>query len=112
MCSKGLEHQLCEGKHAKLAAIYPDELCKAILKGSIEQLQADDLLRKEEFGFIESQNRFEEVHVVHEPSAKLARGKYKDDLSGQLLVDSLVEAARKVELTYLKTKECGHLKTK
>ena len=41
---KGGRHQLCSGRHAKDAAVYPRGLCRAILKGITAQLKVDNLL--------------------------------------------------------------------
>ena len=35
------KHILCSGRVARLAAIYPFELCRAILRGIYKQLEAD-----------------------------------------------------------------------
>ena len=100
MPSRGLEHQLCPGEHAKLAAIYLDELCKATSRGSIEQLKRDRMLVSNGFALVIYDKRFEGVHVAIDLPKQLASGKRKDDLSGQVLADSLVEAARRVEPKY------------
>ena len=45
-CSRpgGGTHQWCEGKIAREAAIYPDPLCLAIIKGMRSQLEADGIM--------------------------------------------------------------------
>ena len=74
ICSKGLRHQMCEGKHAKAAAIYPDELCKAMLKGIANQLKRDKLLHADEFGMRCPSNHFEEIHASIGEPTKCATG--------------------------------------
>ena len=45
VCSRGAVHALCNGQRAKDAAIYPFELCRAILVGFRNQMIADGRLR-------------------------------------------------------------------
>ena len=53
LCSrpKGGEHQLCNGKVARRAAIFQRELCEAILRGIRDQLKQDRRLRENELGY-------------------------------------------------------------
>ena len=45
ICSRGAPHALCNGQRAKDAAIYPIELCRAILVGIHSQMIADGRLK-------------------------------------------------------------------
>ena len=44
-CSRGGRHVHCTGRIAKEAAIYPRGLCQAVIKGIVEQLKEDRLLK-------------------------------------------------------------------
>ena len=46
MCANGLRHASCTGKRAEQAAIYPLELCKAILKGITNHLATVGLMHQ------------------------------------------------------------------
>ena len=43
-CSRGGHHVSCTGERARRAAVYPLELCKALLRGIKRQLTADGVL--------------------------------------------------------------------
>ena len=49
-CTSGKPHQMCSSKVAKSAAVYPMQLCKAILQGLKDQLQQDGVKDKFENG--------------------------------------------------------------
>ena len=51
-CSRGLRHASCTGKRAEQAAIYPLELCKAILKGIRNHLTNIGLLHEGSVGMM------------------------------------------------------------
>ena len=44
-CSRGDIHAHCSGRIAKEAAIYPRGLCQAVIKGIVDQLKEDRLLK-------------------------------------------------------------------
>ena len=44
MCSAGGRHRLASGGRARAAAIYPFQLCKAILRGFLNQMRSDGRL--------------------------------------------------------------------
>jgi len=126
-CSRRLggDHVHCEGKIAADAARYPTGLVKAILKGFVQQLRRDGLIHNGIYGI---QPRFDEDHLLQlntgdgvwgalvaptdepvpgeTPSGKmLASGRFKDDLTKQPLIDTLVYEARRKELEYFAQKQ-------
>ena len=116
--SEGMRHRPCEGKVAKKAAIYPQELCRAVLRGLAKQLRADGMTVNGEVGMMKPTVR-EMVHMMQQEDAyvlitddgKPPSGKYKDDMSGQVLLDSLVHEAMDKELGYFEDKEVWELRS-
>ncbi len=104
-CSRpaGGRHQLCSGIHAKDAAKYPRELCRAVLKGVTAQLRADRLLKNGCFGVQVADDEEEIMRQVLSPENGYS-GRYKDDLTGQVLKDQLVRNARAKEIAYFQSK--------
>ena len=104
LCSKtGGKHALCSGIHAKDAAKYPRGLCRAILQGVTQQLRADELLKDGCYGLQAPDDEAEIRRNILSPE-RGSPGKYRDDLTGQPLKDSLVQQARAVELQYFHAK--------
>ncbi len=105
-CSRasGGKHRLCSGRHAREAAKYPRALCRAILKGIRDQLRADDLLKNGCYG-IQAPDDEAEIEKNLRGPAQGYSGAYKDDLTGQVLRDDLVRAARAQELAYFYAKK-------
>ena len=99
MCSRaqGGQHHPCSGKHAREAAKYPRQLCRAMLRGVRDQMRADDLLKSGCFG-VQARDDDAEVERQMRGPAQGYSGKYRDDLTGQVLRDVWVEAARATEL--------------
>ena len=105
MCSKtGTPHTTCNGRTAREAAIYPFQLCKAILEGLHQHLIRKGKLKKginalligtEDF---ESDERLwnESVSVLQLEAVKTALGDVYDATTGQLLKGELVKQARRV----------------
>ena len=104
-CSRpeGGRHHQCSGVHARDAAIYPRELCRAVLKGIKAQMRSDGLLKPGCFG----------VQVPDDDGAMLTQlygpeqgysGRSKDDLTGPVLRDDLVRIARAKDLDYFRSK--------
>ena len=94
---------MCSGRVASEAAKYPLALCKAIVRGIIRQLDATGITEPGVVG----------MHAVTDEKKELENfknkdhgysGKYKDDLTGQVLRDDLVRAARAKELEYFNAK--------
>ena len=104
-CSRrrGGRHAICEGKIAKEAAKYSDELCKAILRGMYDQMRASGIVRDHEVGLhaVTDDLKVQEEFKTRDPRFS---GKFKDDLSGQVLRDDLVHEARAKEMQYFRSK--------
>ncbi len=100
---KGGRHQLCSGRHAKDAAVYPRGLCRAILKGITAQLKVDNLLLDGCYGVQVANDDAEILKEMYGPEQGYS-GRYKDDLTGQVLKDDLVKQARAKELAYFNQK--------
>ena len=88
--TKGGRHVQASGRVASDAARYSDGLCRAMIRGMMDEMQA-----RGEIG----------LHAVtDEDVTKSTRagcsGKYRDDISGHLLRDDLVREARAKELRY------------
>jgi len=133
-CSRiaGGQHILCNGRVARMAAIFPVRLCKAILGGLRDQLRADGAVHDGVVGIHEHERHVSndadvsspascrvEPGVVTDPSCgedKYAivdghllkfddgQGPFFDDLTRQQLPSLLVKAARKKELEYFQSK--------
>ena len=120
-CSRptGGEHILCNGRVARMAAIFPVRLCKAILSGFRQQLKKDGIVRDGTVGMHEAeQGKDEEVGIgdgsvmsfCHTTSGEVLKfdngeGPFYDDLTKQQLPTALVKAARRKELDYFESKD-------
>ena len=104
-CSRpaGGIHAPCSGVHAKDAARYPRGLCQSILRGVTQQLKADELLKEGCYGVQVPDDEAEIRRNVLGPELGYS-GRFRDDLTGQPLKDSLVKEARAAELLYFHTK--------
>jgi len=109
--SQGQKHQHCEGGVAKGAAIYPKDLCRGILRGISKQLRSDGFFSDDEVGMIAPSTREiihslqrDDAYVLISDDGKAPSGRFKDDVSGQVLHDSLVNEAQTKELEYFDTK--------
>ena len=100
---KGGKHVIASGRVARDAARYSPELCKAIIRGISNELLSRGILKSGEVG-MHAVTDDEEVTKIMKSAATGYSGKYKDDLTGQLLKDSLVQEAREVELRYFESK--------
>ena len=83
--------------------MYPKGLRRAVFKGVTDQLRADGLLKQGCYGIRVANEDFEVLKSMYGPEQGYS-GKYKDDLTGQLLKDELVLKARRVELDYFNSK--------
>lgn len=101
--ARGGQHQPCEGAHAHRAQIYPKGLCRAILHGITQQLRADRLTKAGCLGVQVPDDDHEIEHTLYGPKQGYS-GKFHDDLTGQVLRDELVMAARATELTFFTSK--------
>ena len=98
-CSRprGGKHELCSGKVASNAQVYPGGLCRAVLKGISDQMRTDGLLRNGCYGVQVADDDLAVLKATYGPEQGYS-GKYKDDLTGQFLKDALVLQAKAVEL--------------
>ena len=133
-CSRpqGGKHTTVEESVTKSTAIYPRELCRAVLRGMTAQLRRDRRLIAGCYGIqvegleLDSEPVDKETGgIMHGHLAALAAeaknedamaekqlfgpaqgysGKYKDDLTGQPLRDDLVKMARAKELEFFCSK--------
>ena len=105
MCSRPLggRHEICSGKVASDAQVYPRGLCRAVLKGVTEQLRSDGLIKQGCYGVQVADDDLEVLKNMYGPAQGYS-GRFKDDLTWQLLKDELVLKARAVELQYFNSK--------
>ncbi len=101
--SKGGRHAVCQGKVATAAARYPPKLCKAILKGMSDEMHARGIMRRGEAGLHAVDDEAVNEHVM-KTVAEGYSGKHRDDMTGQILRDDLVQQARALELQYFRDK--------
>jgi hypothetical protein len=99
LCSRGTGcvHRLCSGKHALEAAKYPHGLCRAVLRGVENQPRKDGLLIDGCYGIQAPSDEAEVLKHLKGPMQGYS-GTFKDDLTGQVLEESLVREARSKEL--------------
>ena len=96
-CSRpaGGKHVQASGRVASDAARYPAGLCRAIIHGMVGEMKSRGIHRPGEVGLHAVND--EDVDPDHD---KRFSGTYRDDLSGPVLRDDLVHAARQKELKY------------
>ena len=114
-CSRdgGGQHVLCNGRVARMAAIFPIRLCKAILSGLKNQLRSDGVVIDGHHG-MQAANMVEKddgqiysfVQTEHGEVLKFDNGEgpFFDDLTKQKLPTELVKLARRKELDYFEDK--------
>ncbi len=111
LCSRpqGGAHRLCSGHVSRMAAVYPFELCRAILVGCRNQLQKDGIFVAELVGMhapeeildiLELETNVEQIFNVRVQG----KARYRDEITGQPLIPELVHQARKKELDYFNSK--------
>ena len=86
-CSGMHRHIVLINGRAKAAEVYPDKLCKEIVKGLVEQMEVDERISRGELGSIGAFS-----------SEGSEAKQYWDDLSGKSLNPSLVRKAREEEM--------------
>ncbi len=101
--ARGGRHATCSGRIAADAARYSPELCKAILRGISNQLHQRGVLRRNEVGLHAVDDEAVAEDHLRGPQQGYS-GKYRDDISGQVLREDLVREARLKELDYFNTK--------
>ncbi len=104
-CSRpaGGEHFICSGHVSADMAKYPRELCRAVLRGITAQLKEDRRLKPGCYGLQAIDDEEEIAQSMYGPEHGYS-GRFRDDLTGQVLRDDLVHAARMVELDYFHSK--------
>ena len=104
-CSRprGGQHALCSGRAAKDAAKYTKELCRNIIKGMIAEMRSRGIMRSGEIGMHAVDDEGGLESHVNGPEEGYS-GKFRDDMTGQVLKDKLVEEARMKELKYFHDK--------
>ena len=110
-CSRrgGGRHVVCSGRVARRAAIYPFELCRAILVGFARQMRIDGVIQDNVVGMQLIEEAEEQLHVMAVEAGGAGGSTYRDDLTGQSLDPSLVAAAIEKELAYFESKEVWQL---
>ena len=102
------------GSVGKAAAIDPFNLCKAILQGLKLQLTKDGYFKQGIVGvqakWLEADDDVEEYIKDAQVMATQGETVYRDALTGQPLISSLVEAARRKELQYFAEKAVWKLR--
>jgi hypothetical protein len=101
--AKGGNHALCSGRVAREAAKYSAALCKAIIRGMVKEMRRCGVIRDGEVGLHAVADEAAQEQETRDREAGCS-GKYRDDVTGQLLKDSLVKEARRKELTYFHEK--------
>jgi hypothetical protein len=100
---KGGKHAACTGKHARAAQVYPQGLCRAVLRGVRDQMREDRIIKDGCYGLqVPDDDAAVEKHL--RGPAQGCSGRFRDDLTGQVLKDSLVIEARRKELEYFNSK--------
>ena len=83
-----------QGRLTRGTAIYSDKLCRAMIKGMTAQLRADGMIKDGEFG-INAVDDDAAVQATLKGPEQGYSGRFRDDISHQLLRDDLVHEARK-----------------
>ena len=100
-CSRrqGGKHAICEGKIARDAARYSRGLCKAIIRGMVSQMRELGIWRPGEIGLNAVTDDVDDEKQLRGPEQGFS-GRFRDDISGQVLRDDLVQEARAKELKH------------
>ena len=78
-------------------------MCRTIIKGATDQLSRDGLLKDGWFGVQAADDDSEVASHIQSPRRGFS-GKFRDDLTGQVLKDDLVMKRRKTELDFFFSK--------
>ena len=103
-CSRpaGGRHTPCQGSICKDMARYPRELCRAVLRGISAQLKVDGRIQSGCYG-VQLADDASDMKQLCGPEQGYS-GRFKDDLTGQILRDDLVVEARTKELEFFTSK--------
>ena len=104
---------MCTGKTARMAAIYPVKLCKAILQGCRAQLREDGRVfiglvgigPKESDAWSEKKLEAKTEKLLNVQVNKAGEEEFKDSVTGQPLDAALVKEARRKEMEYFESIE-------
>ncbi len=99
----GGEHVTAAGRVARDAERYPKKLCRAILRGMTDELKARGIVRPGEVGLHAVTDDAQIEEQLHGPEQGYS-GRYRDDMTHQVLRDDLVHEARQKELQYFLSK--------
>ena len=123
MCSNDMQHASCTGKRAAQAAIYPLQLCKAILQGIRLHLEKEGLLHAgcvgvmtaaeeqtdEHYDYVTTAYSNPEVYAAEGYERRKSRNqgthnghRTYDALTKQLLDEELVELGKAAEMNFLR----------
>ena len=104
-CSRpeGGVHTQCNGSITAEMAKYPRELCRAVLRGITRQLHADRRMKPGCYG-VQAVDDEEEIKQHSYGPEQGFSGRFRDDLTGQVLRDDLVLQARMKELEFFHSK--------
>ena len=107
-CSRkeGGKHVTVQGRLTKGTAIYSNKLCRAIIRGMTAQLRRDGLIKNGEVG-INGMDDDAAVQASLRCPEQGYSGRYRDDISHQVLRDDLVQEAGQKELEYFCSSGCG-----
>ena len=99
---QGGRHAVTSGRIAREAAKYSDRLCRAIIRGMVEEMAERGIWREGEVGLhaVEDKDGAAEARALDSRYS----GRYRDDVTGQPLRDDLVREARLTELKYFNSK--------
>lgn len=100
---KGAKQALCSGRAARDAARYPPGLVEAGIRGIRDELNARGVMGRGECGLRAVDDELEIQAELRGPAQGYS-GKCVDDMSKQVLGDSLVQEARAKELLYVNSK--------
>lgn len=99
----GGKHVTVEGSLAKDSAVYQRGLCRAMLRGAADQLNEDSLVKTGCFGMRVPDDDAAVEREIRGPAQGFS-GRFRADLTGQVLHDATVIKARAVELTFFHSK--------
>ena len=91
LCSDGRQHATCSSTTARDAQVYGRQLCKAMLEGMQAQLKELGMLQSGILGIqaAAAEWQADELLAADRPREGFS-GKFRDDLTGQILNDVLV----------------------
>ena len=113
-CSRagGDGRAITSGREAREAAVHKLKLCRSILEDHTRQLQVDGRLQPNHYGvhglWDDDAGNYTTAQAAHHDQPKVLAltnpNTFKDSVTGQLLPEALVQAARKLELDYFEKK--------